>query len=799
MISFDECRKTFVNNTELIEKWGWTGPVKGILKNPNSQITFRGCQAVCGTENNWYPWKQSSATITTWLLPIVGIILQAPFESNAFWRTMLALARWVGSPMSSLSYILWNISVTGKCALMVDMAVSYDYRSSSKHTDFGNVRDSFYILTTINQYSIKPVASLKNEAEGLLRIVLFSKDLRLLGTSVTLREMRQELALALRKRRRRSVVPVYISTLWFIFALAISVQAAFGLIGENATAHDLALGLLLGWLPLLILCSIVDRNPTAADDVREQLNDLIDIVCQSLQDQEILNEFIESFATQSSASELKHRLVKISSQVQFLQRNFLTAFAGQGRVRWHYGAAHPILSDIENCYIADHGRDWLRDEEDARTKLVLGSIDRGLWWFDFRELWQISSAVTIVAGSCMGAFTISYFTPTVGLGCRSLGYLIFIVISFSLLVLEFLVWWLTEERDEMPARSGRKFTLRNTTFIQLEEASAGVLRRTASWAYRKREQCEELLIRFLPEIVAMSYFTKRAKKREKFRKRLEAKLRESHEFSVRQWTHRLFFIPMEIINSLWLMYIVLAQTFGVYVNCRCKSSNYGFGGGYVDLEQTNVTHNRYVKFYWSTGTTISCAIMGLGLVYIVTEWCLQAHLCTENYDSARKGLQRTRKFRRYTWFIRYPSNRLVIFINSLRDILFRTKSRQKTLVWTKNPTYIPTHEGTELVEYSPYNPPAPTFSPTSYPQGSDAVPLIVEPKTSYDGGSQNGFPGSAYSGSSIQTPGSVSGGESIQEIDVPPAASMETLGPRSTYARKESDAAERPLKTFFER
>ena len=34
---------------------------------------------------------------------------------------MFAIARYVGNPMISLSYILWNISVSGKCALMVDM------------------------------------------------------------------------------------------------------------------------------------------------------------------------------------------------------------------------------------------------------------------------------------------------------------------------------------------------------------------------------------------------------------------------------------------------------------------------------------------------------------------------------------------------------------------------------------------------------------------------------------------------------------------------------------------------------
>jgi hypothetical protein len=118
MVNFTQCAITYINNTELIAKYGWTGPVKGIKKNPLSQITYAGCEAVCGTGNDYYPWSQSSNTITTWILPIIGMLLQAPFESNAFWKSMYAIARWFGSPMCSLSYILWNISVTGKCAMM---------------------------------------------------------------------------------------------------------------------------------------------------------------------------------------------------------------------------------------------------------------------------------------------------------------------------------------------------------------------------------------------------------------------------------------------------------------------------------------------------------------------------------------------------------------------------------------------------------------------------------------------------------------------------------------------------------
>ena len=118
MVNFTACAAEYINNASLISKWGYNGPVVGITPDPSAQITFHGCEAVCGKGVDWYPWAQASSTITTWVLPTVGVLLQAPFESNAFWRTVGAIARWCGSPMASLSYILWNIKVSGKCAMM---------------------------------------------------------------------------------------------------------------------------------------------------------------------------------------------------------------------------------------------------------------------------------------------------------------------------------------------------------------------------------------------------------------------------------------------------------------------------------------------------------------------------------------------------------------------------------------------------------------------------------------------------------------------------------------------------------
>ena len=84
------------------------------------------------------------------VLPVIGLLLQAPFESNVNFMSVLALARWIGNPIASLSYVFWNIKVTGKCALMVDMALPYE-DLPAEGTQCAYIRDSLYILSVMNQ------------------------------------------------------------------------------------------------------------------------------------------------------------------------------------------------------------------------------------------------------------------------------------------------------------------------------------------------------------------------------------------------------------------------------------------------------------------------------------------------------------------------------------------------------------------------------------------------------------------------------------------------------------------------
>lgn len=228
------------------------------------------------------------------------------------------------------------------------------------------------------------------EAEKLLRIALFSDTLRLSskerGTAPEdmasmgatsgsgLVHRRQALAQSLRENRKKGVVPVFVSVMWFLFSLSISIQASFGDLGNNHTAHDLAIGLLLGWLPVMILVTIVDRNPTAIEPVRRKLNSLVDDVRRALLDPDLRN----SYMTDTRRSTRDFAWTECLRDEDYFFGDFFTHFSGQGRVRWHYGVAHPILAGIESRFMAAEGRNWLSDPDMALvSRYQVDMFDKG--------------------------------------------------------------------------------------------------------------------------------------------------------------------------------------------------------------------------------------------------------------------------------------------------------------------------------------------------------------------------------------------------------------------------------------
>ncbi len=154
-----------------------------------------------------------------------------------------------------------------------------------------------------------------------------------------------------------------------MIALAISIYGAFGELGNNETAHALGIGLLLSWLPILVLSSITDRNPVAADEIRQQLNNLLDLVRGALLDPDRRESYIKAIGK----SEDDFAWTKTLGNEPYAHDPFFTQFAGQGRVRWH--VRDLSISVMANAFLID-----LPARMRQLNSFQYGSgMDRGLW------------------------------------------------------------------------------------------------------------------------------------------------------------------------------------------------------------------------------------------------------------------------------------------------------------------------------------------------------------------------------------------------------------------------------------
>ena len=509
-----------------------------------------------------------------------------------------------------------------------------------------------YLLGVMNQYNLRPGIP-QVEAEKLLRIALFSDTLKLAlneNPTKTLQMRRRRLADRLRRGRKQGAVPVFLTSIWFMFAMALSIDAAFGNMGSNATAHNLAMGLMLAWFPAIILCGIVDISPGASDEVRLKLNHLLEIVKTALLDEHLSQTFIE----QSHLETGDLAWTAILQEHSFLgDSGFFTGFAGQGRVRWHRGVAHSVLTGIEDAYVAEKGRGWLGSSQEetrhAINAVVFGPRHgdnlQGLKHFDPRELIAVCLALVIVTGSIVGSFIISYFTPTIGFGCRSAGYIIFAIIDFSIALFEGLAWWLLREALSEPH-------CRSYSKISVFPQSCG-----------KRSITLMLLLPAQPIIRS---------------------IRELLYNDPRHLLEICLLIPMEVTNTCWLVYIVVAQTFGIYNTCYCQASTWAGKGGYINFENSTYYERHGMRMYWAVGTAISCNVMAFTVAYVLKEWCVQSHLNTHDYEAASQGLRRTRRFRKYTQFLSMPKEATKRFLKIIWADIGAPNHLvgRKGLVWT---------------------------------------------------------------------------------------------------------------------
>ena len=223
-------------------------------------------------------------------------------------------------------------------------------------------------------------------------------------------------------------------------------------------------------------------------------------------------------------------------------------------------------------------------------------------------------------------------------------------------------------------------------------------RRHDQWGYIKRRASsllratETSFINATTRLVLLYPFKDSESVRNKVETVLDNFVKSLRDMSPQRKWEMFFFRTVESFNTVWLIYIVVAQTWGFYKTCDCVTSNWGGAGGYLDFSVQDIA-SQWVETYWLTGTLVTSTVMGISMFYITVEWCQQSFLTTEDYEDARKGLRMTRIYRRLTFSFRRISRLLSRFtfdpMERLGVAIGLIKYPQKTLLWTKEHTHDP--------------------------------------------------------------------------------------------------------------
>jgi hypothetical protein len=136
--------------------------------------------------------------------------------------------------------------------------------------------NAYYVLSCIGQFRLSGLDNmdfLEPLTYGLFRPMVAMDQAEPATGNATAqqwtKDLLEEMAFHLKMLRRRGVYPAFLSIFLFCVAYSVSVVLAFALnVGERTTAHAMAFGILLSWLPLLVLFAIIDRNPVSADRSR---------------------------------------------------------------------------------------------------------------------------------------------------------------------------------------------------------------------------------------------------------------------------------------------------------------------------------------------------------------------------------------------------------------------------------------------------------------------------------------------------------------------------------------------------
>ncbi|OIW22757.1 hypothetical protein CONLIGDRAFT_694582 [Coniochaeta ligniaria NRRL 30616] len=391
-----------INNVTIWERgYMYTGPVQGLDPRFSREhiltLTYDGCVAICGPDAQLQEPRTALSMVATWIFPL-AIVLSLPYEAyhdKKFMRTLSAILNWLGSPQTALTATIHNFRQIREAHRRTERLGEEDY-----HSAWNN---ALYVLSCLNQFEIvdpedegRHMPFLETLLYGLFRPVAHRnydghEDGEL--TSQLLSQLAYQLRI--------------LAT--FLVAFVFSVVLSFAEVGESSTVDPLILGLLFSWLPVLVIFTIVDRNPVSSERTGV-------LMTRWLYNVNAIKSWREHDVAVQNAAAVEN--ARAGPNI-FDEADFIGRFIGQGRATQYAGLSYAVMKEIppRSRPLRTFPGDYVTFAERAPGR-------RPPSWFVTALLSE-----GVVMAEVMLALMLAFNTPTVGLGCWSGSFALYAILS----------------------------------------------------------------------------------------------------------------------------------------------------------------------------------------------------------------------------------------------------------------------------------------------------------------------------------------------------------------------------------
>ncbi|KAL2681132.1 hypothetical protein Neosp_008736 [[Neocosmospora] mangrovei] len=395
-------------DNETVLDYLWNGAIAGFRGEDRPiALGYEGCLKICEGRTDQVTTRSTLEMVTTWIFPL-AIVFNLPYDSlhhHKIRRTAQAVLNWAGSPQTALTHTIWNVRQIRHCHRV----------SKSKNT---LTNDAFYVLSCLGQFELPDDDRFYTAlAYGLFR------PLPQPGTEYEpdqhyTAQLLSDMAFQLRMLRRRGVIPTLASLGTFITAFIFSIVLAFDEEAGNRTGSPLTLGLLYCWLPLLVIFTIIDRNPVSADR------------SAALMSRWLFNVDAVLTSARDAGADLNNMQTPVwwsrNRPAAALEVFEIQEFIGQGRKIKYCGLADAVIRTVQDLQERKRPLGNNLDEYRLCAQTVLSHLNGTRptqWWV------TAFVSLFLVVFEVMMAFLVAFCTPTFGLGCWSGGLLLYGLLS----------------------------------------------------------------------------------------------------------------------------------------------------------------------------------------------------------------------------------------------------------------------------------------------------------------------------------------------------------------------------------